>query len=93
MCVCVVVNMERCFKNYNPAHKKEETKVSPEFYFSVCVYIDNFSVCFSFNVLDIISSLKLSFIVASVSGFVVLQMHSQDSKGYSFVIRDYGILC
>ena len=42
--MCVVVSMERCFKNYNSAHKKEETKVSLEFYFSVCVYNDNFTV-------------------------------------------------
>ena len=42
---------------------------------------------------DIFSGQKLSFIVASVSGLVVLQMHSQDSKSNSFVIRDYGILC
>ena len=42
---------------------------------------------------DIFFSQKLSFLVASVSGFVVVQMHSQDSKSNSFFIRDYGILC
>ena len=91
--MCVGASMEWCCKNYNSAHKKEETKVSPEFYFSACVYNDNFTVCFSFNMFDIFSGQKLSFIVASVSGLVVLQMHSQDSKSNSFVIRDYGILC